>query len=77
MTLYTFHICDAHGFSACFDARELNFDSAAYPIAGDLLMQHPSAAYVAVWDEDRPVLERHREKPVFRAANENPASSAA
>ena len=70
MRLYTFHMCDAEGFSTCFEARELAFDSAAFPVAGDLLRAHLSADHVAVWDEDRPVLHRHRDAPVIRPPGE-------
>ena len=71
MALYTFHLCDEAGYSNCFEARELAYDSAAYPVAGTLLAEHPSADYVAVWEGDRPVLSRHRDGPVIRPVNED------
>ncbi|WP_293679113.1 hypothetical protein [uncultured Phenylobacterium sp.] len=71
MALYTFHLCDEHGFSGCFETRELPYDSAAYPMAGELLNQHLSADHVEVWEGERPVLSRHREGPVIRPVNED------
>ena len=70
MTLYTFHMCDGEGYSTCFEMRELPFDSAAYPVASALLKDHPSADYVSVWDDDRPVLSRYRDAPVIRPVSE-------
>lgn len=70
MTLYTFHMCDTEGFSTCFETRELPFDSAAFPVSGELLAQHPTADHVSVWDDDRPVLARHREPPSIRGLRE-------
>jgi len=70
MPLYTFHICDAEGFSTCFETRELPFDSAAFPVSGELLTQHLSADHVTVWEDDRPVLSRHRHPPSIRGLNE-------
>ena len=72
MALYTFHLCDEGGSSAGFETRELAYDSAAYPVAGTLLAEHPGAAYVAVWAGERPVLSRHRDGPVIRPVNEAP-----
>ena len=71
MALYTFHLCDEAGFSSCFETRELAYDSAAYPVAGALLKDHPSADYVSVWEDERPVLSRHRDGPVIRPVNED------
>ena len=70
MTLYTFHMCDAEGYSTCFETRELPFDSAVYPVASALLKDHSSADYVSVWDDDRPVLSRYRDAPVIRPVSE-------
>jgi len=70
MTLYTFYLCDADGFSASFDTRDLPYDSATFSIAGDLLKDHVTAEHVAVWNDDRAVLSRHREPPVIRAIDE-------
>jgi len=70
MRLYTFHLCGADGYSTCFEVRELPFDSAAFPVAGDLLREHASAEYVAVWDDERAVLARYRDAPVIRPLTE-------
>lgn len=67
MTLYTFHMCNAEGFSTCFEARDLPCEVAAFAVAGDLLLEHQSAVYVTVWDENQPVLSRYRDEPRFRA----------
>ena len=75
MALYTFHLCGEDGFSSSFEMRELPYDSAAYPMAGALLEQHASAAYVAVWEDERPVLSRHRDGPVIRPVNEDRPSA--
>ena len=69
MTMYTFHLCSPDGGSNSFEALELINDSAAYPMAGRLLMQHPSCDYVAVWADERPVLSRHRDAPFIRPVN--------
>jgi len=66
MRLYTFYLCDEDGFSTCFETRELPFDSASFPVAGELLARHPSADHVAVWDDDRPVLSRYRDGMALR-----------
>ena len=73
MTLYTFHMCDEDGFSTCFEARELPYDSAAFPIAGQLLNEHPGAHHVDIWDDDRAVFSRYRNRPVLRPANDRHA----
>ena len=70
MTLYTFYSCQEDGVSTCFETRELPYDSAAFPVAGDLLNEHASAAYVAVWDGERPVLSRYRDAPTIRPARD-------
>ena len=67
MTIYTFYVCTADGISTCFETRELPFDSAAFPVAGVLLKDHSSASFVSVWDDQRPVLCRYRDPPIFRA----------
>ena len=70
MGLYTFLTFTAQGASTYFEARELPFDSAAFPAAGELLDKHASADYVAVWEDNRPVLSRHREAPIIRPLTE-------
>jgi hypothetical protein len=70
MTLYTFYSCREDGVSTCLETRELPYDSAAFPVAGDILGEHPSASYVTVWDDERPVLSRFREAPTIRPAGD-------
>lgn len=78
MRLHTFYSCDDDGFSTCFVTRNLPFDSAAFPLAGELIAEHPSADHVAVWDDDRSVLLRYREGPVLRpVASNRPVPSCA
>lgn len=66
MTLYVFHICDEAGFSKSMEARELADDAEAVVIAGAVLVEHLSAHHVEIWDDDRPILARHREAPFER-----------
>ena len=66
MPLYIFHLCQPDGGSPSFEAHEADHDSATFPLAGQLLDQHPGCAYVAVWQGERPVLSRHREAPHIR-----------
>ena len=49
MALYTFHMCNCDGFSISLEVRELPYDSATYPVAGQLLEEHLSADHIAVW----------------------------
>ena len=67
MPFYTFQMCRADGYSTCLETREAPHDSAAFPVAGELLNEHASAHHVAVWEDDRPVLSRYRDGPVLRA----------
>jgi hypothetical protein len=67
MRVYTFYACTADGVPDIREVRELPYDSAAFQMAGDLLNAQPGAAYVSVWEGDRPVLSRHREGPVIRS----------
>nr|MEA2797562.1 hypothetical protein [Phenylobacterium sp.] len=60
MAIYTFYLCNRDGRSNSFEAFELGSDTSAPERALKLLGEHPSCAYVAVWEGDRPILERHR-----------------
>jgi hypothetical protein len=60
MPIYTFYLCNLDGGSNSFEAFELGGDKSAPDRALKLLGEHPSCAYVAVWEGDRPILERHR-----------------
>ncbi len=64
MAIYTFYLCNPDGRSISFEAFELGGDNSAPERALKLLGEHPSCAYVAVWEGDRPILERHR-APTF------------
>ncbi|HXA39999.1 MAG TPA: hypothetical protein VNW53_13455 [Phenylobacterium sp.] len=60
MTIYTFYLCNLGGGASSFEAFELSSDAEAPDRALKMLKDHPSCAYVTVWDETRPVLVRHR-----------------
>lgn len=60
MAIYTFYLCKRDGRSISFEAFELGGDKSAPERALKLLGEHPSCAYVAVWQGDRPIMERHR-----------------
>ena len=60
MVMYTFYLCNLGGGAASFEAFDLGSDKDAPARALKMLGDHPNCTYVAVWDGDRPVLERHR-----------------
>ena len=60
MAVYTFYLCRPDGSAASFEAFELASDAEARRRAPQILAEHPSCAYVAVWDGDRCVATRHR-----------------
>jgi len=62
--LYTFHMCDAEGFSTSFETRELASDMSTIAVAIELLAEHLSADHASVWDGDRHVLNHYRTGPV-------------
>ncbi|MGZ3272767.1 MAG: hypothetical protein ACXU82_06000 [Caulobacteraceae bacterium] len=61
MAVYTFYICNPDGGASSFEAFALNSDAEAPARAIKMLREHPSCAYVAVWEDQRPVLERYRD----------------
>jgi hypothetical protein len=63
MPFYTFFLCRQDGSSTSFETRELCSDEAAAPAAEAALREHPSSAYVAVWEDERPVTTVHRWPP--------------
>jgi hypothetical protein len=63
MAIYTFYLCNLGGGAASFEAFDLGSDEDAPARALKMLAEHPNCTYVAVWDGERPVLERHRERP--------------
>ena len=68
MAIYTFYLCNLDGGSNSFEAFELGGDKSAPEHALKLLGEHPSCAYVAVWEGDRPIMERHRAAAFNRPA---------
>jgi hypothetical protein len=60
MTIYTFYLCTLGGGASSFEAFDLGSDADAPARALKMLSDHPTCTYVTVWDDLRPVLERHR-----------------
>lgn len=60
MAVYTFYLCNAGGGANSFEAFALGSDAEAPARARKMLEDHASCAYVAVWDDQRLVLENHR-----------------
>lgn len=56
MPIYTFYPCRPDGSAPTFEAFDLESDVEAQRRAIELLAQHPSCAYVTVWQGDREVL---------------------
>ncbi|MDB5467399.1 MAG: hypothetical protein JWQ46_2161, partial [Phenylobacterium sp.] len=50
MTVYTYFLRQADHVAASFEAFEAADDAAARALAGAVCAQHPSAAYVDVYD---------------------------
>ena len=61
MPMYTFYLCSGAGDAVSLEAFELGSDEHAPERALKMLQEHPSCAYVAVWNGERPVLEHHRQ----------------
>ena len=55
MPIYTFYFCKADGSATTFEAHLLDGDDAARTYAEVLARQHPSCAYVALFEADREV----------------------
>ena len=64
--LYTFYLCRRDGASTSFETFELGGDQDAAARALKMLADHPSCAYVTVWQDDRPLMEKHRTLAVGR-----------
>lgn len=60
MAIYTFYLCNLGGGASSFEAFDLGSDAEAPERALQMLRDHRSCTYVAVWDDQRPVLESHR-----------------
>jgi hypothetical protein len=56
MPIYTFYPCRTDGSSPTFEAFDLFGDDEALARAGLLLAEHPTCAFVTVWQGDREVL---------------------
>ena len=63
MSIYTFYFCNLGAGADSFEAFDLGSDDDAPARALQMLADHPTCAYVAVWSGERAVLERHREPP--------------
>ena len=53
MNIYTFYFCRDDGAATSFEAVDLPSDHSTGEVAERMLLQHPSCAYVAVWEGDR------------------------
>ena len=60
MTVYTYFLRQADHVAASFEAFEAADDAGARALAGAVCAQHPSAAYVDVYDGDRLILRLDR-----------------
>lgn len=60
MPHYTFFPCQDSGTASTFNSFELSDDTAAYQLAANMLREHRSAAYVAVWCGERQLRSAQR-----------------
>ena len=72
MPMYTFYLCNLGGGSNSFESFDLGSDADAPERALKMLADHPSCTYVAVWNDERAVFERHREMPPAEATHAEP-----
>jgi hypothetical protein len=70
MPMYTFYLCHLGGGSNSFESFNLGADADAPERALKMLADHPSCTYVEVWNGDRPVMVRRRDRSPFRASTE-------
>jgi|GraSoiStandDraft_4_1057263.scaffolds.fasta_scaffold29199_1 hypothetical protein len=61
MALYTFYMCNSDGGSNALEVFDLASDINAEIFAQRMLREHPSCAYVAIFEKDRAVATRHRD----------------
>lgn len=61
MAMYIFYLCTPSGGASSFESFDLSSDDEAPVLALKMLAEHPTCTYVAVWDDERPVLERRRD----------------
>lgn len=59
LPIYTFHPCRSDGTSDTFVAVELDGEHGIRAVAATLIEQHPSCAWIEVWQDDRPVEHIH------------------
>jgi hypothetical protein len=60
MPIYTLYPCSPEGTSSTFEAADLASDDDAQVRARQILVQHQSSTYVAIWDGERRVGLVHR-----------------
>jgi hypothetical protein len=69
MAVYTFYLCNSGGEAISLEAFELPSDDDVEDRARRMLDEHRSCAYVAVWDVDRAVLTRNRQRADVAASH--------
>lgn len=67
MPLYTFYPCKEDGSSTAIEAYFLEADDNTALFALKVMAEHPSCAFVSVWQDARPVLVRRRSDVGSRA----------
>jgi hypothetical protein len=60
MPMYTFFLCSDDGTAPSFESFELVGDEHAPARALQMLAEHRSCSYVAIWQGERPVAVRAR-----------------
>jgi len=68
VALYTFFLCQPDGDARSFEILDLEDDAAAYDQSAVMLDQHLSAAYVAVWIDERRVCAVARDEAATQSA---------
>ena len=53
MAIYTFYPCRDDGSAATFEAFDLSGDDDTAPVAATVLVRHPSATFVSIYEADR------------------------
>lgn len=75
MPIYVFHLRRSDKAPTGLETIELAHDAAAFQKAGDLLDDHQSCDHVEVWNNERPVVARHRVQPIIRPVSDNPSAA--
>jgi len=73
MPIYTFHLRRSDEVATGLDVLDLDHDATAFQKAGELLEDHLSCDHVEVWEGERPLVSRHREQPIIRPVQSDPA----